>query len=258
MKAVDVNESLCSCEVLAFDLQRQKNGPLQALPICPHRDGILKDFCFSLVCHLVMNGCDHEHTFPIFSKAALKTDMFGKSESDVSEEWTKRFRHLRNSFEMLTDETNEELTSHSNRKGHDLRMAETPKLGCAGIHRTGFSSVSIHTVFDHHFGVLVMSHQAGKAISKWTASFGDAFAGGQPPAFDDITTEVEHLRCFADALFEDDPLGRWKPKTRESLVIALLLRCDQFCDITLAHPFEATLVEDDDGFGGPIDTHVDC
>jgi len=211
------------------------------------------DFCFSLLHHIVTNGCDHEHTFPIFSKAALKAD-----ESDLSEEWTKLFRELSNSFETLADETNEELTSHSNQKGSNQVMAKTPKLGCAGIHGTGFSLVNIHTVFDHHFGSLVMSHQAGKAASKWMASFGDAIVGGQPPTFGDITTELEPLQRFTDTLFEDDLVGRWKPRARELLVMTLLRRCNQFCNVPLDHPFEATLVEDADGFDGPVDTHVDC
>eukprot|EP00934_Nitzschia_sp_Nitz4_P005655 Nitzschia sp. Nitz4//scaffold151_size53849//51193//51936//NITZ4_006733-RA/size53849-processed-gene-0.66-mRNA-1//1//CDS//3329537174//5645//frame0 len=37
-KVVDVNESLYSYEVLAVDIQRQKKGKLQTLPIYPHRD----------------------------------------------------------------------------------------------------------------------------------------------------------------------------------------------------------------------------
>jgi len=100
-KTADVNESLHSYNVLAVQLQRQKDGILQTLPIYPHREGVLEDFCFSLLHHVVINGCDHECTFPIFSKAALKTDKSGKSDSVVSKEWTKLFRQLHNSFETL-------------------------------------------------------------------------------------------------------------------------------------------------------------
>lgn len=49
-------------------------------------------------------------------------------------------------------------------------------------------------------------------------------------------------------IFEDDEDERWHPKVRELLVMALLLRCDQFVDISQSHPF-AKLVEGflDDG-----------
>ena len=138
---------------------------------------------------------------------------------------------------------------HSIKKTSTLRVLRTPprenpKLGYAGIHRSGFSSVSIHTVFDYHFGSIVMSHQAVKAVSKWTASFGDFIMGGQPPTFEDITTELEPLQRFTDILFEGDTKGRWRPKVREQLVTSLLLRYDQFCDILLSHPFKDKLVQD--------------
>jgi hypothetical protein len=142
VKAVDVNEALYSYETLAVDIQRQKkkDTTIQTLPIYPHRNGILEDFYFSLLHHIVINGCQHEYMFPLFSEAALKKT------SEVSREYNKSLKQLRTSCETLADEINESLTSHSNRKGSTQLMAENPKLGFAGIHRTGFSSVSIHTV----------------------------------------------------------------------------------------------------------------
>lgn len=88
-----------------------------------------------------------------------------------------------------------------------------------------------------------MNHKAGKALSKWTASFGDTIMGGQPLTFDDITTEPEPLQRFTDALFEDDTAKHWSPRVRELLVVNLLLRYDQFCDVLLAHPLQQQLVE---------------
>jgi len=85
-----------------------------------------------------------------------------------------------------------------------------------------------------------MSQQAGKAVSKWTATIGGKAVGGQPPTFDDIETEVDDLKRFTNVLFEDDTSDRWNPKVRELLVMALLLRYEQFCDVVRSHP-EATV-----------------
>jgi len=49
-------------------------------------------------------------------------------------------------------------------------------------------------------------------------------------------------------IFEDDTEERWSPKVRELLIMTLLLRYDEFCDILEKNPF-AKLVEAD-GFDG--------
>jgi hypothetical protein len=41
----------------------------------------------------------------------------------------------------------------------------------------------------------------------------------------------DKLQCFTNVLFEDDTHERWNPKVRELLVMALLLRYEQFLDI---------------------------
>mgnify|MGYP005840960607 CR=1 FL=1 len=100
-----------------------------------------------------------------------------------------------------------------------------------------------------------MSQQAGKAVSKWTAKIGDLIVGGQPSTFNDIggyfgtplSSSVnpedhcvagalvfgdrEKLQYFTDVLFEDNVCRRWSPKVRELLVMALLLRYEQFLDV---------------------------
>ena len=156
-KTVEVNKFTYDYEVLAVDIQRQKDGPFQTLPIYPHRDGIFEDFYFSLIHLIVINGCNHEHTFPNFSKAALKTKA-GKCDSGVSREWTKLFDELCNTFEVLADETNEELTSHCNGSGSNQVMAESSSLtGFAQMFRTGWTVCSIHSVFDYITGSLVLA-----------------------------------------------------------------------------------------------------
>ncbi|CAB9513877.1 expressed unknown protein [Seminavis robusta] len=243
-QTTDVNELTYNYEVITTYCQRQKDNEPQNLPIYPHRDGILQDFYFSLLHLLVLNGCNNEYTFPIFSKAALKTKG-GKSDSGVSKAWTKLFDRLRETFEILADEINEELSSHSNRKGSNQDMAECLSLnGMAGIFRTGWSVCGLHSVFDYINGSLKMSHQAGKALANWTFKIGETIVGGQPPTFDDIETDVDTLKKFTNVLFEDDVEKLWNPKVRELLVMTLLLRYNEFCEILECHPL-AKLVEDD-------------
>ena len=141
----------------------------QTLPICPHKDGILEDFHFSLIHLVVVNGCGHECTLPIFSKAALNTKTSGESDSRVSSQWTGSFKNVRSTFEILADEINEELGSHSNRRGSNQAMVESPSLGgCAPIFRSGLRSKSVHTMMDHIFGSVKLLGQAGKALSMWS------------------------------------------------------------------------------------------
>ena len=86
---------------------------------------------------------------PLFSNAALKTKQSGESDSGVSKEWTKLFTEVRNTFEILADEINEELGSHSNIRGSNQAMVDNPSLGgFAPIFRSGLRLKSIHTIFD--------------------------------------------------------------------------------------------------------------
>jgi hypothetical protein len=233
---VEVNEDVYQYSILQTDVQRQKNGPLQSLPIYPHRDGILEDFYFSLIYLIVMVGCGNEYVFPSFSEAALKTKS-SKSDSKVSSLWTNLKDELRNTFESLSDRINEKLSSHCNKKGSNQVMADSPSVsGLAQIFRTGWELRGCDTLFEYICGSFVMSQQAGKAVSKWTARIGDITVGGQPPTFDDIENYLEVLKRFTSALFDDDKSERWDSKVREILVMALLLRYNQFCEVLQSHP----------------------
>jgi hypothetical protein len=232
----EVNEDVYQYSVLQTDVQRQKDGPFQSLSIYPHRDGVLEDFYFSLIYLIVMVGCGNEYVFPSFSEAALKTKS-NKSDSKVSSLWTDLFDKLRNTFETLSDRINEKLSSHCNKKGSNQVMADSPLVsGLAQIFRTGWELRGCDTLFEYICGSSVMSQQAGKAVSKWTAKIGDIIVGGQPPTFDDIEDNLEELKLFTSALFDDDVSERWNPKVREILVMALLLRYDQFCEVLQSHP----------------------
>ncbi|CAB9503235.1 expressed unknown protein [Seminavis robusta] len=235
LSCVEVNESVYQYRVLQLDIQRDKCGPFQSLPIYPHRDGVFEDFYFSLIYQVVLVGCDSPYIFPMFSREALKTTS-GKSDSKVSSLWSNLFDDLRNTFEELSDRINEKLSSHCQRKGSNQVMAESPSVsGIAQIFRTGWELRGCDTLFEYICGSFVMSQHAGKTISRWTAKIGDLIVGGQPPMFDDIEV-TSGLKRFTDALFEDDTSGRWNPKVRELLVMALLLRYDQFLDILESHP----------------------
>ena len=99
---VEVNKLVYQYLILQTALHRQKNGPFQSILIYPHRDGVFKDFYFSLI-HLVI----------------------------VVDE-------LRNTFEPLSDCINEKLSSHCNKKGSNQVMADSPSVsGLAQIFCTG-------------------------------------------------------------------------------------------------------------------------
>ena len=219
----EICDLICRCDILAVQLQRKKSGPCDKLPIYPHRDGILKDFCFSLVHLLVVNGCSHEHTLPIFYKAALNTKKSGESDSRMSSQWTNLFKHVRNTFKILVDEINEELGSHSNRRGPNQVMVESPSLGgYAPTFRSGLRA-KVHNIVHHTCGSTAPLRKAGQALSRWTMKIGETTIGRQPLAFDDIESDVNLSKKFTNAVFEDDTAKRWKPKVRESSVTTLLL-----------------------------------
>jgi hypothetical protein len=73
LSSVEVNKDAYQYQVLQIDIQSQKDGLVQSIPIYPHCNGILEDFYFSLIYLVVMVGCHNEYIFPTFSKAALKT-----------------------------------------------------------------------------------------------------------------------------------------------------------------------------------------
>lgn len=238
VSTTEINELVYRYNVLSVAVQRQKDGPWDNLPIYPHRDSIFEDFYFSLIHLLVVKGCGHGYVLPLFSSEALKTKRSGESDSRVSQRWANFFAKIRDTFEILADEINEELGSHSNRRGANQAMVENPSLnGYAPIFRSGFRSKSIHTIFDYVFGSAELLRQAGKSLAMWNTKIGETTMGGQPPTFDDIDTDIEGLKKFTDVLFEDDTVGRWSPKVRELLVMTLLLRYDQFVDVLQAHPY---------------------
>lgn len=189
-----------------------------------------------------MKGCDHEYVLPQFSEAALHTKKSGASSSDVSRQWSGFFENIRNTFEILADEINEELGSHSNRRGGNQSLAENPSVhGFAAIYRSGIKPKNLATIFDYLFGSAELLRQSGKGLAGWVTKNGDIVMGGQPPTFDDID-DVDILRKFTDTIFEDDTEKRWTPKVRELLVMNLLLRYDQYIAVLQSHPF-AKLVE---------------
>ena len=147
----------------------------------------MEDFYFSLIHLIVVKGCDHEYILPQFSHAALKTKKTGESSSDVSRQWHQFFEGIRSTFEILADEINEELGSHSNRRGGNQSLAENPSVhGFAAIYRSGVKPKNLATIFDHLFGSAELLRQAGKGLAGWVTKNGENVMGGQPPAFDDI------------------------------------------------------------------------
>ena len=142
---------------------------------------------------------------PHLLKAALHSNKkTGESDSRVSTRWAFPFKRVRDTFETLADEINEELGSHSNRRGADQSMAETPgSSGYAPTFRSGLKPKNVHTIMDCMFGSEGLLHSAGKALSKWTMKIGETTIGGQPPTFDDIESDPDKIKKFTEMLFED-------------------------------------------------------
>lgn len=144
-----------------------------------------------------MRGCDHECVLPQFSEAALRTKKTGESSSDVSRQWSSFFDDIRNTFEILADETNKELGSHLNRRGGNQSLAENPSVnGFAAIYRSSVKPKNLVMIFDYLFGSAKLLRQSGKGLSAWVTKAGDTVLGGQPVTFDDITEDVNTLRRF--------------------------------------------------------------
>lgn len=68
-------------------------------------------------------------------------------------------------------------------------------------------------------------------MSQWTARIGDPIVGGQCPTFDDIGQCRKELQQFTNTMFEDNTSNRWNRKVGKLLVLASLLRWDQFCEV---------------------------
>lgn len=119
-------------------------------------------------------------------------------------------------------------------------MAETHGVSVpAAVFRTGWGKRGQDTIWECSSDSFVLSKEAGKAVSGWMTKIGNPIVSGQPPSFDDIEGNRQELLQFTDTLCEDDTSKRWNPKVRELLVMTLLLRCDQFCEVSRSHP-EAT------------------
>ena len=116
-------------------------------------------------------------------------------------------------------------------------MAELSSVsGIAQIFRTDWELRGCDTLFECICGSFVMSQQAGKTVSRWTAKIGDLTVGGQPPTFDDVEGDHGKPQAFTSILFEDDFNGCWHPRVRELLVMALPLRHHQFSDVLESRP----------------------
>ena len=180
---------------------------------------------------------DSDYIFPDFAKRALKKQTESKSDSKVSSLWSSYFTDVYKSFVGLASKMNKALTSHCHKKGASQLMAETPGVsGLAQIFRTGWEVRGFHSIFDYIVGSTVMQHQAGKAMSGWTAKVGDTTVGGQPPTLLDVHTDCHLLQPFISHLFINDSKNQWSPIIRELLVASLFRHYDEFCDILRQEP----------------------
>ena len=243
----EVHESTYRYTTIAASFQRVKEGPFQTLPLYPYRDGVLEDFLFSLIHLLVVNGCSHDYVCPRFAEAALHVKKSGELDSVVSKRWNKLFEEVCDEFDDCLD-INNELGSHSNRRGSSQVLAEAGSNFWALVYRMGIQARGAHTAFDYVNGTSELLRQGGKTLSRWTAKSGETTIGGQPPSFSDIRTHVPMLRKFTDEIFKDDVEFHWHPKVREILIVNMLLRYDQFVEVLKGNLNNATLLREENRF----------
>ena len=236
MRTVEVNELHYNYHILQPHLKRHKFGKEQPISVYIHRDSMLQDYYFSLGYRIVVIGDDDDHIFPGFGKRA-ENQTEAKSDSKVSSLWSSQFSDLYKSFVCLSEKMNIHLTSHCHKKGASQLMAETPSVsGLAQIFRTGWEVRGFHSIFDYIVGSPVMQHQAGKAMSGWTAKIGDVVVGGQPPILDDIVTSPEKVAPFVSHVFINDVNHGWPQRVRELLVASIFRHYDEFCSVLALHP----------------------
>ncbi len=209
ISTTEVIEGPYQYHILQSLLKRQKFGKETHKAIYPHKDSIHQDYYFSLFYRIVMMGDDDDFIFPEFAEKALKQSE-SKSDSKVSALWSAHFEDLYKSFLCISEVLNHDLHSHCHKKGGNQTMAQIPSVsGLPQIFRSGWEVRGMHSVFDYIVGSVTMEHQAGKALSGWTAKIGELVVGGLPPTVVDITTSPELIVPFIDHLFIKDVNQCW-------------------------------------------------
>lgn len=236
----EVYEPTCKYDIATIHLDRDKQGGDQNLPIYPHRDDFEQDWYFSLFYLIILTSTDvfdNEYIFPVFSQEALKTNSENKNDSKVSNLWSKYFRSLMEQFECFANEIDKFLTSHCNKKGASMKMADSNTCsGLAQIFRTGWIVRGFHSIFDYVVGSAKMIKDAGKAVAGWDTNIGGVPYGGLPPCAKDIVQYSEEFGTFVDFLFRNDKNGFIKQPLRELLVCSGLRHWDKFLDCIREHP----------------------
>jgi len=235
IKASDVNELCHTHKILKT---RQKDGPRQSISVCPHRDSVHQDVCFSLVCFIAMNPMlsMSKHLFPKFAGKVSNTNSKGKIESKVSALRAECFNDLSKMFKALAEPINDKLTSHHGEAGANQKMGESSIADLAQIFRTAWAVRGTCTIFDCVTGSERMSQQAGKVVSNWHSKVGDTILGGQHPKLQDMNTNHDQLDDFVNILFSWENDDDWSPPIQNLSVSSLLRCCGEFLSIIKSHP----------------------
>ena len=162
---IDTNDNLHDYQLLCTTIQRDKEGALQELNLCPDKTSIQRDPHFSLLHCLLVCGF-HSSLFPKFFKEACVIDRQKKNKARVSAFWEQCFDGMKKEFislkELMEDK---KYTSYHVRKASNQKLAETTSVsGIAQYFRTGSQSRAVNTVFDYVVGTQTLTNQAGKAL----------------------------------------------------------------------------------------------
>ena len=238
LTAVSVEELNYSYKTLQIDLDRQKNGVGQEIPIYIHRDTWAECYIFSTIYMIIMlQDLSDDYIFPSFSKCSKRQDAANKNDSKCSSMWTTFFTRLLPLFLMFDAALNKKLSSHHGKKSSNQIMANSSVVsGLAQIFRSGWIVRGLHSLMDYVVGSPVMSHHAGKAVSKWTNKIADVVVGGMPPSTTDVNTERESLHRFIHFLFVHDEESRISQSVRDILVMTAIYHYDDFTRVLQSKP----------------------
>ena len=120
-----MNENRESHKVLAFKVNRDKQGGAQTIPLHSHQDCMQQDVHFALMHNLLVNRFVETHLFNDFAVRAQK-HLQGETKSSVSQLWSTRFKSIFKQFHEIAEEVNLNLKSHHGKTGCNQKLAENP------------------------------------------------------------------------------------------------------------------------------------
>ncbi|GFH48135.1 hypothetical protein CTEN210_04611 [Chaetoceros tenuissimus] len=183
-----------------------------------HRESFLKDYCFAMFHHLVLQNPtidedNAKHMFPHWK--GLVTDKEKQVDSKVSAVFTKLWSQIHQLAQKYGDHMpsdpdsiplanmNESMTLHAaGKKACAQFLGDTNIAPQHLLHHLGWALKTFHTYFDYWCGGRVSTVMTGLQIAGWDSNVND-IPQGVPPSLDEVPpTVVNHAKVdkFVEAL----------------------------------------------------------